>query len=163
DPLASTDPQRVTGQWRDARVGRPENAMMGQMYGLWIWVDAPLSVEDASSWVWTGAGVAQGTAIAGIYGDEADRRLHHGADPAGVLPPSYRAGTNVSTVTTALNAPAAIGVALNGDAIVADGDQIVRVTPAGAVSVIAGSSTGSNDGPAALATFNGPRGVAVAA
>jgi len=83
--------------------------------------------------------------------------------PPGISTPSYRAGVQVSTVTTALTLPVAVAVAGNGDAIVVDGDAIVRVTPAGAVSAVAGGGPGLTDGPAAQAQFRGPRGVAVAA
>ena len=84
DPMAAVDPRRVTTKWRDPRVNRPENAMIGEMYGDWIWTGAPLVVADPSSWLWTGAGVDQGTAIPGVYGDEVDRRIDNGAQPAGV-------------------------------------------------------------------------------
>jgi glucose/arabinose dehydrogenase len=83
--------------------------------------------------------------------------------PAGLPVPTYRPGVKVSTVTTALTLPAAVAVAPNGDAIVADGDRIVRVSPAGVVTVVAGSTAGSADGPAAQAQFSGPRGVAIGA
>jgi hypothetical protein len=246
DPIAATDPRRVTAQWRDPRVGRPENAMVGEMYGEWLWFAAPLVVEDAASWVWTGSGVQQGAAIPGVYDDETDRRFDNSAQPAGLdliadgfvegfgphlgvaettlyvapsgaqvfaagsihwsralagqrvwdariqqavanifsrfagdgtlgpaamqpllllpgpLPPVYRPGVQVSTVTAALTAPAAVAAAGDGAAIIADGDRIVRVAPDGTLTVIAGSSPGSADGPAAQATFRGPRGVAVA-
>ena len=246
DPMGAIDPRRVTTTWRDPRVGRPENAMIGEMYGDWIWVAAPLWVGDPSSWIWTGAAVDGGTAIPGVYGDESDRRFDNGAEPAGVesvgvgfvegmgsrfaladttlytarsgaqvfsggsifwsrglagerawhpviqqvvanlfsrfagdgtlgaaalrplllppgqQPPAYRAGVRVTTVTRALEQPAAVAAAPNGDAIVADGDKIMRVTPAGNVSIVAGSVAGSADGPAAQATFSAPRGVAVA-
>ena len=246
DPVAATDPRLLTTNWRDARVGRPENAMIGEMFGDWIWVAAPLTVADPTSWLWTGAGVEAGTFIPGVYGDESDHRFQNGAEPPGLvsvatgfvegfgprfgtadttlytapsgaqvfsggsifwsrglagdriwhpilqqavanlfsrfagdgtlgaaalrplkldtgqLPPVYRAGVKVTTVTRSLDRPAAIAVTSAGDAIIADGDRILRVLTSGSVSVVAGGAEGSSDGPAAQATFRAPRGLAVA-
>jgi NHL repeat len=247
DPILATAPRLITTQWRDPRIGRPENAMIGEMLGDWIWTTAPLSVADPSSWVWTGSGVDSTSTIPGVYGVEVDHRVENGAQPAGVgvlgdalveghgarfshaettlytapsgarvfssgsiswsdalsgvgtwdpriqqlianlfssfagdgvlgaaalkpllLPaglaqPDFVPGVAVATVTTALSQPAAVAAAPDGDAIVADGDRILRVTPAGLVSVVAGSTAGAADGPTSQATFSGPRGLAVAA
>jgi hypothetical protein len=244
DPATNTDVAHVTTRWRDPPLNRPENAMIGGMFGSWMWTAAPLRVMNPSSWLWTGAGVESGTIIAGVYGAEVDNRFDNGVQPSGIevvangsvenhdarlsagettlyptpagglvfnagsitfsralasvgrwdariqqfaanlfsrfagdgalpapvrrmslpegLPlPTYRPGVRVSTVTTSLTQPTAVAVAANGDAIVADGDRIVRVASTGSVSVVAGSSPGSADGPAAQARFRGPRGVAV--
>jgi hypothetical protein len=244
DPATSTDPAHVTTRWRDPPLNRPENAMIGGMFGSWLWTAAPLRVVDPSMWLWTGAGVEPGTIIAGVYGSEVDKRFDNGVQPSGVevvanglveshnarlapgettiyptpagglvfnagsitfsralsnvgrwdariqqfvanlfsrfagdgtlpapvrqmslpqgLPvPTYRPGVKVSTVTTSLTLPAAVTVAANGDAIVADGDRIVRVASTGSVSVVAGSDPGCEDGPVAQSRFRGPRGVAV--
>src|SRR6266436_9053263 len=244
DPATSTDPAHVTTRWRDPPLNRPENAMVGGMFGSWLWTAAPMRVVDPSTWLWTGAGVEPGTIIAGVYGNEVDRRFDNGVQPSGVevvanglveshnarlapgettiyptpdgglvfnadsitfsralsnvgrwdariqqfvanlfsrfagdgtlpapvrpmslpqgLPvPTYRPGVKVSTVTTSLTLPAAVTVAANGDAIVADGDRIVRVASTGSVSVVAGSDPGCEDGPVAQSRFRGPRGVAV--
>ena len=67
----------------------------------------------------------------------------------------------MSTVTGALERPVAVAAA-GTDAIVIDGDRIVRVSSAGVVTPVAGGSAGLADGPAAQAQFRGPRGVAVA-
>jgi hypothetical protein len=247
DPIRATAPKLITAQWRDPRIGRPENAMIGEMFGEWIWTAAPFSIADASSWVWTGAAVDWNTTIAGLYGVEVDRRIDNGAQPEGIdvigdalveghdgrfsrgettlytapsgarvfsagsiawsnalagagswdpriqqlvanlfasfagdgalgapalkplalppglLSPTFVPGVEVATVTTALSQPAAVASTPDGDAIVADGDRILRVTPAGLVSAIAGSTAGAADGPASQATFSGPRGLAVAA
>ncbi|TMA21365.1 MAG: hypothetical protein E6J88_15875 [Deltaproteobacteria bacterium] len=76
--------------------------------------------------------------------------------------PQYRPGVRVSTVTRALERPVAVAAA-GADAIVVDGDRIVRVSSAGVVTPVAGGSAGLADGPASQAQFRGPRGVAVAA
>jgi DNA-binding beta-propeller fold protein YncE len=64
-------------------------------------------------------------------------------------------------VTTALKRPVAVVAAPGGDAPVADQDQIVRVSAAGVVTMLAGGAPGQADGRAAQATFRGPRGLAV--
>jgi hypothetical protein len=245
DPIASTDPARTTTKWRNAPVNRPENTMIGEMYGgSWIWTSTPLTVTDPSSWVWTGAGVSANSIVAGVYGDEVDRRMDNGVQPAsdvigdslveghnarieagettlytapsgaqvfsagsiqwsralanagnwdrriqqlvanlfsrfagdgtlgpaalqplnlpsGATTPTYRGGVQV-TVTTALKRPVAVAAAPGGDALVADQDQIVRVSAAGVVTLVAGGAPGQADGPAAQATFRSPRGLAVA-
>ncbi|HZS40150.1 MAG TPA: N,N-dimethylformamidase beta subunit family domain-containing protein [Polyangia bacterium] len=82
--------------------------------------------------------------------------------PPGPQPYDYRAGVQVSTVTSALANPVALAVAPGGDAIVVDDNRLVRVSAAGAVTLIAGGQAGDQDGTGAAAAFNGPRGVAVA-
>ena len=246
DPMRSIDPARATCLWRDAAVGHPENGLVGQMYGEWIWAAAPLQVSDPSSWIWAGSGATDLTTVAGLYQNESDMRFDNGVEPAGVetvangfvqsyfgafdqaettlysapcgaqifaagsigfsrilaasgkwdpavqqlvanlfsrfagdgaLPaqvkqlnipagapqPVYRTGVQVSTVTRSLVQPSAVAVAPDGTVVVADGNRIVRVDGAGKVAVVAGSEgSGNSDGPAAWATFNAPRGIAVA-
>ncbi|MBF5041759.1 hypothetical protein FGE12_05105 [Aggregicoccus sp. 17bor-14] len=86
------------------------------------------------------------------------------------LPPpprmDHRSGVQVQTLTRTLTAPVAIAFDPQGHAVVADGNRIVRVSPTGQVSWIAGSSqAGHNtfDGvvSATAARFNRPRGLAV--
>ena len=84
DPAMQRDPSQVTTRWRDAPVSRPENAMIGEMFGTWITTDAPLIVTDPTAWPWTGSGVKLNSIIAGLYGDEIDRRIDNGAQPASV-------------------------------------------------------------------------------
>ncbi|MCA1829017.1 MAG: N,N-dimethylformamidase beta subunit family domain-containing protein [Myxococcales bacterium] len=245
DPVRNSDPLHLTTLWRNAPLNRPENAVFGEMYGSWLWTDAPATVTDPSSWVWAGANVTSGTLIPGAYGDESDHRYANGDEPAGTsvianamvedheaainaaestiyttpaggrvfasgsitwgnalaragrwdpriqqlvanvfsklagdgtlgsaalkplsLPegaaqPQYRHGVKVSTVTRALDRPVAVAAA-GPDAIVVDGDRIVRVSSDGAIVPVAGGAPGFADGPAAQAQFRGPRGVAVA-
>ncbi|HTO97644.1 MAG TPA: N,N-dimethylformamidase beta subunit family domain-containing protein [Myxococcales bacterium] len=246
DPLAQSDPAHVTTRWRDPPLDRPESGMIGEMFGAWQWVAAPLSVGDPSSWLWKGTGVDPGTVIPGVYANEVDNRGDPGLLPPGVaaignaltenhdgqvmagestlytagsgakvfstgsikwsvalagagrwdariqqatanvfsvfagdgtlpaplqpmrLPsgpsaPSYRPQVQVKSVSAAFQAPTSVAAAPGGDAIVVDDDRILRVTPAGAVSLVAGSSDGFADGPCAAALFSGPRGLAVGA
>ena len=74
DPANATDPAHVTTRFRDRPLRRPESAMIGAQYGLWMLTASPMTVTDASSWLWAGSGVTQGAVIAGVYGDECDER-----------------------------------------------------------------------------------------
>jgi hypothetical protein len=84
DPIASVDRSRATCQWRDPAIGRPENEMIGEMYGDPIPAAAPLQITDPSSWIWAGTGADELTTVAGIYQNEIDMRVDNGAEPAGV-------------------------------------------------------------------------------
>ena len=246
DPLLATAPNDASCRYRDLQTPRPENALLGVMFGEWQATAAPFRIADASTWLWSGSSATTGALIPGLFGFESDRRYGNGAEPAGVTEvgsalvenhsaqvsvaqstlytapsgatvfaaastdwsrllaadgmwdarvqqatanlfaklagdgtvgaaaltpftlgpappkPTYRGGVTVSTLATSLTQPVAVTAASNGDAIVADGNRIVRVTASGAVSVIAGSTiAGFADGPAANAQFFGPRGVAV--
>ncbi len=70
-----------------------------------------------------------------------------------------------SILATGLNTPSAIAFRPNGDLIVADtgSHTIKRVTSDGAVEIFSGveNVSGSSDGPALTATFNGPIGLAI--
>jgi glucose/arabinose dehydrogenase len=218
--------------------------MVGEMYGAWQWVAAPLSVKDPSHWLWRGAGVDTSTMIPGVYSGEVDNRGDKRSLPAGVavvsgtmtenhdgdfkpgestmytassgatvfsagsikwanalagvgawdpriqqatanlfsmfagdrnlpaavnpmvLPggapaPKFRGGVQVQTLTQSLTKPLSVAAAPNGDAIVVDDQRILRVTPAGSVSVVAGNTwSGFADGPASSALFADPHGVA---
>jgi N,N-dimethylformamidase beta subunit-like protein/NHL repeat-containing protein len=227
DPANGYDPAHVTTQWRLPPVSRPEDAMIGEMYGDdWLWTASPILVTDPNAWVWSGTGARQGTLIGGGYGVESDRMVAEGAAPPGVaelassvvenhaaalsraqtvtypapsgavvfaggslgwspllahegtwdprvqiatanlfsrlagdgnlgpdnmrdlglappVAPRYRAGVQVSTVTSALRAPVAVAVAVAGDAIVLDGDQVLRVRDDGSVTVVGGGFAGA--------------------
>ncbi|MGZ3441583.1 MAG: N,N-dimethylformamidase beta subunit family domain-containing protein, partial [Polyangia bacterium] len=238
DPAQTGDPAHVTTQWR--MLGKPENALLGVMFGDWLWSSVPFTIGDPSSWIWSGANVVAGTMIPGLYGFEVDRRYDNGAEPAGLVelgrglgenhngvtsagqatlyqlpsgatvfasgtvswsqaladagqcdarvqqathnlfarlagsgvvgaapaalklpdgppPPQQLGGVQVATVTTALTAPAAVAALPGGDVAVVDGDRVVRVTPAGVVSPLAGGARGDADGTPGA--FAGPRGL----
>jgi sugar lactone lactonase YvrE len=246
DPLMATAPDAASCRYRDLTTPRPENALVGVMFGEWQMTAAPFRIADASAWLWTGTGASSGDLIPGLFGYESDRRYENGAEPSGLVelgstiienhsaevsvaqaamytapsgatvfaaastdwsrllgsdgmwdarvqqatanlfsklggdgtlgtaaltpyslgpapaPPNYRGGVTVSTVTAALTQPLAVIAASNGDALVADGNRIVRVTPAGALTVVAGSTaSGYADGPAASAQFFAPHGLAL--
>jgi hypothetical protein len=84
DPANTIDPTHVTTRWRDPPLKQPENALIGEMFGSWVWSASPLRVSDPGSWPWTGAGVQRDSIIAGVYNDEVDWRVDNGFAPSGV-------------------------------------------------------------------------------
>lgn len=89
DPMARVNKSEVTTLWRDAPLNRPENAVIGEMYDGSIpggsgAPGAPLVVTDASSWVYRGLDVANGTAIPNVVGYEYDRVFNNGYTPRGL-------------------------------------------------------------------------------
>jgi hypothetical protein len=82
DPIAATDPEQVTTEWR--LLGHPENSLFGVMFGDWVWSSAPMQIDDGSSWIWTNASVAAGALLPGLCGFEVDHRFANGSEPAGV-------------------------------------------------------------------------------
>lgn len=78
---------------------------------------------------------------------------------------SGTAGFADGTGTSAsFNSPGAVNIDVAGNIYVADGsnNRIRKITPAGAVTTVAGNgNTGSYNGTAALSTFNTPDGVAI--
>ena len=73
DPLAS-DPALRTGRYRDARVNRPEEALVGTMYEEQVLFGHPWVVQGASSFVYEGTGFRDGDSVPGLVGYEYDRR-----------------------------------------------------------------------------------------
>lgn len=71
----------------------------------------------------------------------------------------------VTTVSSEFAEPSSIAVGVNGELYVADsGDYTIRkISPSGVVTVVAGlsRSSGSTDGPAGMARFSSPTGLAI--
>ena len=84
DPMRAVNPSQATCLWRDPAVGRPENGMIGAMYGDWLRAASPLRVEDPAAWIWAGTGATRQTTVAGLYQNESDLRFDNGAEPSGV-------------------------------------------------------------------------------
>lgn len=84
DPARVSDPAHLTTRWRDPPLNRPESRMIGEMFGAWLWVAAPLQVRDPSAWIWTGTGVDGDSLIPGAYADEVDHRSTPENEPEGV-------------------------------------------------------------------------------
>ena len=82
DPFTESDPTHVTDMWRN--LGQAENAVLGVMFGEWLWSAAPLVVTDPTSWLWSGADMKPGAFIPGFCGFEIDRRYANGNEPQGL-------------------------------------------------------------------------------
>lgn len=113
DPMSrSSDPElarRTTILFRNFRVRRPEDAMVGVMY-YHSPVHGDVVVEDASHWAFEGTGLHNGDHIQGLLGYEADRV--YGNAPQGtqrIAHSPYRsrgtAAYSDMTVWSASNAP----------------------------------------------------------
>jgi hypothetical protein len=76
DPEYKKDPAEVTSDWREPPNSDPESTLIGTVYEGYP-VDAPFVVSSASSWVYQGTGVPDGTSFAHLVGVEYDR-----VDPA---------------------------------------------------------------------------------
>ncbi|WP_342775151.1 N,N-dimethylformamidase beta subunit family domain-containing protein, partial [Nonomuraea diastatica] len=81
DPMAATDPGRVTVEWPSEPVNRPENILTGLSFrnGAGCWVDSRVMAEEsytarfAGHWVFEGAGLADGDTFGrGAIGYETD-------------------------------------------------------------------------------------------
>lgn len=84
DPLAGVDDADVSDAFRDARLHRPENALLGVMSGDWHFADFPWRVADASHWLYGGLGLHDGDRIPDLVGLESDFTQANGATPAGL-------------------------------------------------------------------------------
>lgn len=67
----------------------------------------------------------------------------------------------VTTLATGLTEPRGLACDGSGNVFVADGEVIRKITPAGAMSLYAGSDTGYQDGPALFAKFSHPSDIAI--
>lgn len=75
DPITKTDPKLTTTLWRNPPVNRPESELTGAMYGgydnnrsaPYNWI-----VSNASSWIFNGSGLKNGSIVKHIVGQEAD-------------------------------------------------------------------------------------------
>jgi hypothetical protein len=80
DPLYGKNDDDVTADWPSPPHPRPESALTGGMYECNPVLD-PMVVSDASSWVFSGAGVHDGSSFPDLVGSEYDR-----VDPALPVP-----------------------------------------------------------------------------
>ncbi|MBL7817665.1 MAG: T9SS type A sorting domain-containing protein [Saprospiraceae bacterium] len=105
-----------------------------------------------------------GTVYVADYGNHKIRKI----TAAGVVTTFAGSGTAGGTDRTgtaaSFNGPEGIALDADGNVYVAEflGNKIRKITPAGAVTTLAGSGTASStDGTGTAASFNGPSGVAV--
>jgi prepilin-type N-terminal cleavage/methylation domain-containing protein len=102
-----------------------------------------------------------------LYVADADNNVIRKVTTSGVVTTFAGSGTAGSTDSTTgtsaqFNGPRGITVDNSGNVYVADyyNNRIRKITPAGAVSTLAGNTLGNNDGVGTSAQFNSPRGVA---
>jgi len=86
---ASLDPQRdapdTTAQFRQQPVPRPENALLGEMYGDWSdFGGFPFVVANHEHWIYAGTSVAEHETLSAIIGIEWDAVADNGLTPSGI-------------------------------------------------------------------------------
>ena len=118
DPFTGHDNARVTVNWPQPPVNRPESSLIGDMYQD-IGAVADLVVTDASAWLFAGTGLTSGQHLAKVVVGEFDRYVPGGAGPANcdVLAHSLVAnrGGNYSDITW-YTVPGGGGVFASGNA-----------------------------------------------
>jgi hypothetical protein len=83
DPLASTDPSRTTVRWDAPPVNRPQNSLLGMVYGGETttgkvpWVVAASAPKE----LLTGTGLKPGDQVPHLVGPECDRAIKNGHQP----------------------------------------------------------------------------------
>lgn len=82
DPIMATDPSRVTVNWSQYPSDQPESAFSGSLYGGAAG-QGSLVVANASSWLWRGTGLHDGSVLVNALGGE----FNH-FDPQGQNPPN---------------------------------------------------------------------------
>ncbi len=83
DPVAATTPSLATVHWRDPLLGRPEAALIGQMYAHIVKRPADWVVENGGHWIYAGTGLRTGDRLTNLVGQEFDS-VGAGATPANV-------------------------------------------------------------------------------
>ena len=81
DPFYGHDNARVTVNWPQPPVNRPESSLIGDMYQD-IGAVADMVVTDASAWLFAGTGLAAGQHLVKVVVGEFDRYVPGGAGPA---------------------------------------------------------------------------------
>ena len=84
DPLYNADNSRVTVNWREPPLNRPESTMVGDYYQCNP-VKADLVVADGSAWVFAGTGLRTGDRIPELVGPEYDRYDVNAPGPPGTV------------------------------------------------------------------------------
>lgn len=79
DPIQGPE---TTARFRDPPINRPENALLGVMFGTWMNIRSPLVVANSHHWLFDGTGMDDGDAIPWLVGYESDSRFSNGAEPA---------------------------------------------------------------------------------
>lgn len=83
DPLAATEPEQVTVQWRNAPLSRPESALIGVQYFA-AGITGNLRVVTPDNWIFDGLDVERGTTFRKLIALEVDGLGPKSAEPAGL-------------------------------------------------------------------------------
>jgi hypothetical protein len=83
DPMWNVNNSVLTTWWRDPLVNRPEEQIMGVMFGGEV-NNANYIVQNASNWVYAGTGWTNGTVVPGIVGYEYDHFFNDANTPANI-------------------------------------------------------------------------------
>jgi sugar lactone lactonase YvrE len=83
DPIH--DAEDTTVRFRDGPHAQPENALIGQMYELYMQIDGfPLVIGDSHHWVYDGTGLSDGDTLTHVVGYEWDHVFADHNSPAGL-------------------------------------------------------------------------------
>lgn len=132
DPKLGVDNSVLTTHWRDPHVNRPEDSMIGIMFGGETNNTSPDSpipgqtnydmvITNASHWIYQGTGWSNGHIVPGIVGYEYDRYFENGHSPP---------GTTMLSATSLINSE-------NGEADTANSS--IYTAPSGAMVFAAGT------------------------
>ena len=108
DPMWNVNNSVLTTLWRDPQVGRPEESMMGVMFGGEVSNSSPDSsvpgtinynmiVQNASHWIYEGTGWVNGTEVPALVGYEYDHLWNDSHTPANITVLSNTPLTNSET------------------------------------------------------------------
>lgn len=114
DPFVNTSQSYLTTtEWRLSPVNRPEDAMVGVMYGTEP-VNGDIVVSNASNWIYSFTGLSNGSVLSGMQGYEVD--WEQGDQPANtvVVAHSPVSGTSFSSDTTVYTATSGATVFATG-------------------------------------------------
>jgi hypothetical protein len=108
DPMWNVNNSVLTTLWRDPQVNRPEEQMMGVMFGGEVSNSSPDSevpgtinydmvIQNASNWVYEGTGWTDGTQVPALVGYEYDHFFNDSQTPANITVLSNTPLTNSET------------------------------------------------------------------
>ena len=113
DPINAVDPSLTTVNWSQPPSNMPESTFSGTLYGG-VNGTGSLVVEDASSWLWRGTGLANGSVLAGALGAEFNRYDPYSANPPNVQILGHSAVVDGTSDVTYVAEPGRGGVFCSG-------------------------------------------------
>jgi len=114
DPQWNVNNSILTNLWRSTEVNKPENAMMGIMFGGQVGSDTAYVVQNSSNWVYAGTGFTNGQSIPGLIDYEYDEQYNNGSTPAGLTLLSNSPTSNIEQNNASDHANSSIYTAPNG-------------------------------------------------